>query len=431
MIELANKRVCVIGAARSGIAACKLLCERGAKVSITDSSDSQSVKENLALLDTSSLEKVEMGAHTKDLIKGRDLIVVSPGVPFNAQPLVWAREEGIKIISEIELAYRLSPAPVVAITGTNGKTTVTTLVGKILENAGKKPIVCGNIGTPFSGEISKIKSDNTVVLEVSSFQLETIESFRPKVAAILNITNDHLDRHKDFNEYLEAKCRIFENQTSEDWAVCSEENDDAFSLLKRTKAKGVYYDDIDPNPALAAKNFNHNYLAAIAISRLCGVSQDIAISTCQDFKGIEHRLEEVVQIQGITIINDSKATNVDSTQWALDRIEKPLVLIAGGRDKGSDFSLVRDAMKRKVKALIVLGEAKDKIQNAFSDIVKTKAVDSLSQALNEAYEMADSGDCILLSPMCASFDMFKNYKERGKVFKEEAMKLALNKTGNR
>lgn len=416
-MDLEGKKVTVVGLGKSGIAACNLLVGKGAKVSVSDCSDSQLIQEYLHSLDKKHIVDIEIGRHTEALIEGQDLVVTSPGVPFNSLPLRWARAKGISVIAEIELAFAFCPAPIVAITGTNGKTTVSTLVGQIFRDAGRKCVICGNIGNPFSGELPGLTREHTVVLEVSSFQLETIDKFKPHVAVILNITNDHLDRHANFDEYFSAKCRIFSNQDQGDWAVLNEESRQRFSMSEKTKARVLYFSK-DSDNSSGFGNFNSNHCAALAISSLFSIPKELAFNTCRNFKGIEHRLEEVAEIKGVKFINDSKATNVDSTLWALNTITKPIILIAGGRDKGSNFAIAAEKIKERVKAAILFGEAKEKIKEACAGLVSAKLTANLEEATREAFYLARAGDCVLFSPMCASFDMFSSYAQRGRVFKQ-------------
>ncbi len=451
-MDLRGKKVTVVGLGKSGMAACNLLVEKGAKVSITDCLDNQKIRENIrALKNRESIIDIEIGRHTEDLVKDADLIVTSPGVSVRSLPFLWAKKKGIPVIGEIELAFAFCPAPIVAITGTNGKTTVTTLVGQIFKATGRKYVVCGNIGAPFSAEVKHTSSEHIVILEVSSFQLESIAKFKPKVAVILNLSTDHLDRHADFDEYLAAKCRIFSNQDEGDWLLLNKEDSYKFTLATKPKAKVLYFgigkykqhttskiasygyrrrrfSCSKNNKDLGSRfgHFNSNHFAALAISSLFAVPEAVAINTCRHFKGIEHRMEEVAQIHGVKFINDSKATNVDSTLWALNSIEKPIVLIAGGRDKGSDFSTLKDKVRAKVKAMVLLGEAEEKIERAFGSLVKTKVAATLSQAVKSAFGLARPGDYVLFSPMCTSFDMFSDYAERGRIFKEAVQNLVDN-----
>lgn len=414
-MDLRGKRVTVVGLGRSGLAASNLLIEKGARVSITECLDSQKIRENARSLNKKGIIDIEIGRHTEDSIKGRDLIVISPGVLGHSLPVLWAKKKGIPVVGEIELAFASCCAPIIAISGTNGKTTVSTLVGRIFRRARRRCVVCGNIGNPFAAEVLGISNEDVVILEVSSFQLESIDKFKPKVAVILNLSADHLDRYADFNEYFRAKCRIFSNQTEVDWAILNKEDAYGLTMAKKTKARVLFF---SKNEAAAPPGFDDNQVAALTISSLFAVPKDGAIDTCRRFKGIEHRMERVAEFKGVEFINDSKATNVHSTLWALNSIKKPIILIAGGKDKGGNFTALRERINDSVRAVILLGEAKEKIEEAFRDTVKTLAVTSLSEAVRCALRLARSGDCVLLSPMCASFDMFSDYTERGRVFKQ-------------
>ncbi len=417
-MELKNKKVTVVGLARSGEAVARLLSEKGARVSVSDCLENQKLCQALTALKSSSrIEKAELGRHTRNLIDGQDLVVLSPGVRLDAQPVVWARQNKIPVVSEIEAAYWFSPSPVIAITGTNGKTTVTTLIGRILRAAGKKCVVCGNIGTPFSAEVNKLTSAHIVVLEVSSFQLETIDKFRPAVAVVLNLTPDHLDRYKNIEQYAQVKARIFLNQTARDWAILNSDDPYKEYFAARAQSKIKYFSK-GVEGAVIFPGFNANYAASIIASSLFSVDQQVSLGVCRRFKGIEHRLEQAGQIKGVTFINDSKATNVDSTIWALDNLKQPIVLIAGGRDKGSNFALIRPRLKNNVRAMVVFGEAREKIRDAFSDLLPIETAGDLEDAVKKALTQANKGDCVLLSPMCASFDMFDDYTHRGRVFKQ-------------
>ncbi len=419
MNQYKNKKITIVGLARSGLAAALLLDDIGVEVSITDNSDTPQVRENLEKVNSAQI-KIEIGKHTREFIIGRDLVIISPGVKDASSAVIWAKEFNIPIISEIELASSLCPASIIAITGTNGKTTVATLIGEVLKHAGKNVFVLGNIGQPFCSQVNQMKKTDFVSLEVSSFQLERIENFRPKVAVVLNFTPDHLDRYKDINEYLEAKKRIFLNQTPNDWAVLNYDDPVVRDLSKFTKAKIRYF-----NQSPYTLNLNPNQLAVMAAVSIFGISKRSCYEVFENFKGVEHRMEFVENINGIEFINDSKGTNVDSTIWALKNTSKPVVLIAGGRDKNSDYSVICDIIKEKVKKIILIGEAKDKIRKSFNGLLPMEDAASIDEAISLAYRSARKGDCVLLSPMCASFDMFRNYEERGRVFKDIVRNLKI------
>lgn len=413
-----DKKITIVGFARSGLACANLLYDLGARVSVTDNQDSTSARANLLKLKSKEI-KVELGAHSQEFIRGQDLIVISPGVPLEATPVVWARKFGIELISEIELASLLCPARIIAVTGTNGKTTVTTLIGAMIRAWGKKAFVCGNIGNPFSAEIPKMGKGDFVSLEVSSFQLETTKTFRPYISLILNFSRNHLDRYKDMQDYLRAKKRIFLNQGADDYLVLNKQDPLVGALAAEAKAKVVYFG--------LGEGLNPNQAAVLSVASILGIKKELALGVFAEFKGVEHRLEEVSQLNGIKFINDSKATTVDATIWALRNIAHPVILIAGGREKGNDYSIIKDLVREKVRELILIGEAREKIGKIFKGILSVQEASSLKEAVGAAFSKAKPGDSVLLSPMCKSFDMFSDYEHRGRVFKEEVLSLVNNR----
>jgi UDP-N-acetylmuramoylalanine--D-glutamate ligase len=419
-----NKKVAVVGLARSGIAAANLLKDLGAEVFATDSGSGAALTAQAQDLRGRGIS-VELGGHTLDFIRNKDLVVVSPGVNNKSQALIWAGQLRIPVISEIELAWSVCPAKVIAITGTNGKTTVTALTAEVLRAKGSRAFALGNIGRPFSQEVVNLAGDDFVSLEVSSFQLERIDKFRPKVSVILNFRPDHLDRYKDMPEYLEAKKRIFMNQDKDDYLVLNDDDSVVRDLAKEAKARVSYFGGHqgEESSGKAPFNLNPNHLAVMAIAGIFGVSGGECLEVFKNFKGVEHRLEQVRSVREIEFINDSKATNVDSTAWALRNIRKPAILIAGGRDKNSDYREISGLIKQKVKLLVVIGEAKEKIRSQLKESAVIQDASSLEEAVSVSFRQARSGDCVLLSPMCASFDMFKDYEHRGRVFKEIVSKL--------
>lgn len=404
----------IVGFGRSGLASANILYELGARVYITDSQDNDFIRANLSKL-KSKEAKVELGGHSPDFVKGKDCVIISPGVPGEAFPIAWAKEEGVPVISEIELAWSLCPAQVIAITGTNGKTTVTTLIGKVLEKAKKRVFVCGNIGKPFCSEVAKMNGGDFVSLEISSFQLESINTFKPKIAVILNLGRNHLDRYKGVPEYLEAKKRIFRNQDASDYLVLNYDDPVIRSLAKEAKARVAYF---RKEPGI-----NPNEQAVMEVAGILGINRDLVLQVFKEFKGVEHRLEEVRRVNGIRFVNDSKSTTTEATIWALNNLNGPLVLIAGGREKGNDYSQVVELARKKLKSAILIGEAKEKIKKAFSPAVEVDEAATLAEAVSKAYQRANSGDCVLFSPMCKSFDMFSNFEERGRIFKALVSKI--------
>ena len=350
------------------------------------------------------------------MIEQSDLIVLSPGVPLDSPCVKWAREFNKLLISEIEAASILCPAKIIAVTGSNGKTTVTTLIGMILEAAGKKVFVCGNIGNPFSGEVEKMQEGDFVVLEVSSFQMETIKDFKPYLAVILNLTPNHLDRYHNLEEYLEAKKRIFMNQEAGDFLVLNGDDPLLSSAAAEARSKTVFF------KKEAGRNPNQSAVAAVG--NILGVGAGLMQKVFQEFKGLEHRMEEVALINGVRFINDSKATTADSAIWAISNISSPVILVAGGRHKGIDYRVIIPASRGKVKYAFLIGEAKEIIASDLKDSgFAVEKAQTLEEAVTKALRQAKPGDSVLLSPMCSSYDMFKDYEERGRYFKKIVMEL--------
>lgn len=413
-----DKNITVVGLARSGIALANLLHELGSKVSVTDNRLNEVTSGNAKKLKSAEIA-VELGKHSADFIKGRDLVVVSPGVSNESLPIALAGQLHIPVISEIEVAYILSPATIIAVTGSNGKTTVTHLIGKILEAKGEKVVTCGNIGNPFCSELERLSEGDYVSLEVSSFQLERINQFRPKISVILNLTPNHLDRYKDMLDYIAAKKRIFMNQGESDYLVLYSKDEASGQLAKEARAKVVYFSP--------TQEFNPNQAAVLAVGEILGIDKELCLQVFRDFKGIEHRLEEVAELNNIKFINDSKATTADSAIWALENIRRPIIWIAGGRHKGIDYSVVLPEARKKVKEVILIGEAKNIIAESFLGILSLDRADTMQEAVEKAFLKASPGDCVLLSPMCSSFDMFSDYEERGRVFKQAVHELIRRK----
>ena len=451
-MDLKDKRALVVGLGKSGVASALFLKSRGARVTVSDSKPEEELRNEILLLLDHGIT-VETGGHGDRTFRGQDLIVVSPGVPFDAPQLEQARALGEPVIGEVELAAQFLSGPIVAITGANGKTTTTTLAGEIIA-AGKFPtLVGGNIGTPAISFADQARPDTWTVLEVSSFQLETIVSFRPRIAVILNITPDHLDRHKTFANYVNAKARIFENQRPDDFAVLNADDPTTAGLAGRTRAplfwfsrkkeveKGsfvrsghILFRDgksereimpLSENPLKGAHNLE-NVLAGVSIGALVGCQPAQIREAVRNFKAVEHRLEFVAKVAGVDYYNDSKATNVDATIKALESFPANIHLILGGKDKGSDYSVLNALLRERVKRVYTIGAAAAKIESqiAGAEILSSH---TLENAIRRASESATTGDIVLLAPACASFDQFENYEHRGRVFKEIVHSLAAGK----
>lgn len=412
-----GKKITVVGLARSGAAAARLLRRLGACVRVTDQGGTPKLQEAAAALAAEGVE-VELGRHSRAFLETSDALVISPGVALDAEPCLWAREKGIDVVSEVEIAAAVCPAPIIAITGTNGKTTTTTLVGDVIMKWGRRAHVVGNIGVPFSSVALDARAEDFVVLEISSFQLEAIRNFRPKVAAILNVSPDHMDRYRSFDDYLDAKKRVFLNQGAEDCLILNFGDTHLKAIAQEARSRVVFFNrDSDAGP------FNQNQLAVLAVAEVLGIPRPLVLEVFKDFRGVEHRMEKVRELDGIEFINDSKATNIDSTIWALQDIKRPAILIAGGRDKGSDFRSVSDLARRKVKFAVLIGEAHDRIASAWQGLLPCEKAADMEAAVALARAKAAPGDIVLLSPMCKSFDMFTDYEHRGRVFKDIVARL--------
>lgn len=441
-----HKKITVVGLGCSGLAASLLLKKLGAEVWVTDFSRTDEAVKNAKRLKKNFIKNVEIGRHSPEFIKDKDLIIISPGVPRQAKPIAWAKKYNIPIISEIELASRFCPAPIIAVTGSNGKSTVTTLIGTIFKKAGIKTFICGNIGKPFSGQVGKINHDSVVVLEVSSFQLEDTNRFKPKAGIILNLSPNHLDRYKKFDEYIQAKWRIFKNQDKSDFAILNYDDAKLKKLNHSLKGKILFFGkEQKANAAYLKNDFIYikgkrfcsieeikikgkhnleNAMACILTSKVFGIRDTIIKKVLRAFKGLEHRIEYVRTVRGVDFINDSKATSVGATMAAINTFSQPVVLIAGGRDKGGDFRPLKQLVPNRIKALVLVGEAKEKINRVVKGAVPIIQTSSFLQAVKKAYQVADPGEVVLLSPMCTSFDMFNDFEHRGQIFKKIVKNLA-------
>jgi UDP-N-acetylmuramoylalanine--D-glutamate ligase len=453
-MDLEGKKVLVIGLARTGVATVRFLVERGARVKVSEMKPSRELAGALQELEGLPLEW-EMGGHTLPFFGDAELIVVSPGVSMGLQPLKQARGKELPVISEIELASRFLRRPMIAITGTNGKTTTTTLVGEIFRAAGRAAFVGGNIGNPLVNFAAGSQREEWAVVEVSSFQLEGIEGFCPRVAVLLNITEDHLDRHSSFREYGQIKGRIFENQGKEDFAVLNADDPRTFHFAHRVRSQVVLFSRERPVPwgcfldrgsiifqgaeggkegyglgrmKIRGAHNLENFMAAVATCRICGCPPEALQKVIDGFEGLEHRLEWVGNIDGVNFYNDSKGTNVGAVVKSLLSFEEPVLLIAGGRDKEGDYGPLRSLVAGKVRGMALIGEARERMCQALGDLTETLKADSLEEAVSWARSKARPGDVILLSPACSSFDMFVNYQERGRRFKAIIRELERGKS---
>lgn len=482
MKRFEGKNVLVVGLARSGIGAVNLLSSLGAKVCVTDIRPREFLEDDIRKLPSSV--RIIAGGHPEDLFSSADLVVVSPGIPLNIPPVLQAKANGIEIIGELELAYQVTnsvseaerPLPrFIGVTGTNGKSTTCTLIDRMLRAADYGTILGGNIGNALTEEVygSKLSKADYIIAEVSSFQLETIRDFRPHVAVILNITRDHLDRYGSMREYINAKARIFENQGPDDYLILNADDPEIMKICdekaktgaelptllffsRKKEVEGMYLKDSSIHCSLLSTSRTvplacfdekaggtvsspqmvaevdemkirgvHNFENAMAAS-LAAIISGCPVKTVREvlieFPGLEHRLEFVREINGVRYMNDSKGTNTGAVARSLESFEN-VVLIMGGREKDSDFKELRSLIKKKVRALVLIGEAKDKISVAVGDVTETIMADTLKKAVEVASAKAGPGNTVLLSPGCASFDMFADFEERGRKFKEAVMDL--------
>lgn len=443
-MDIQGHKISILGAVRSGVSAAKLALAKGAIPFVSDNSSTEEVLENVKKLSNLGID-TEIAGHTPKVF-ACDYIITSPGVPTNAPVLVNAIEKGIKVYSEIEFASWFCKGNVIGITGTNGKTTTTTLCAHVLNSNGVKCHLAGNIGVPFSEIVQSISEDEYVALEISSFQLDFIDKFRPKYSIILNITPDHLDRYENrFDLYIKSKMKIVSNQSDDDVFIFNGDDENIlfgyadanieilpFSLHKLL-ANGSFYDDewivfsnnkelinICKVNELSIKGEHNiqNSLSVINVAMKIGISPEGIKNSLSTFKGVEHRLEFVRQYNGVKIINDSKATNVDSVWYALRSFDSPIYLILGGKDKGNDYSKIKEEVKKRVKKIYAIGSSAKKVYEYFQTITKVEIVESFDEAINKGIMEAEENNILLLSPACASFDMFKNYEDRGYQFKK-------------
>ena len=448
VMDLHGRKVLVVGLARTGLATVKFLKTKGSIVSTTEMKPKEEMKEAIQELGGMDIPMEWEGHRTETFLKP-DLIVVSPGVDLCIEPIQKALKKGIRVISEIELAYQFIHIPIIAVTGTNGKTTTTLLIGEMLKEEGKRVGVGGNVGDPLILFADGGNRWEVLVVEISSFQLEAIEDFRPRFSVLLNITEDHLDRYLRYEDYIEAKIRIFTNQNSGDVAILNRDDPIVMEYGAKVKAKKVFFSlkerleegafssDQDILLRLGEKEEDYslaktplkgihnveNMMAALTTARIFGCSKKAIEAVLGRFEGLEHRLEFVREIEGIRFYNDSKGTNVGSVVKSLQSFSEPILLIAGGKDKKGDLTPLRELIQSRVKRLILIGEAKERMGRELGGLTDMVMARNLEEAVTFAYQAAKRGEVVLLSPACSSFDMFKDYKERGRVFKEAVHRL--------
>ncbi len=444
-----GQRVTVAGAARSGIAAAELLARRGARVTLSDA------KSAVDETDRDRLQRagvtLELGGHLANTFATAALVVMSPGVPPEIPAVMAARAAGVPVIGEVELAFRWLAGRVIAITGTKGKSTTTTLTGRMLQQAGIRTTVGGNIGAPLSAQVDGSTTDTLHVVEVSSFQLDQIDRFRPWIAVMLNFSPDHLDRHHTVEAYAQAKSRVFENQQPSDWAIVNADDSGAVQLAASARAArrlfskrgaiatGTVVEDgwiVSRTPEqterlvplasirLLGSHLIDDVMAAATAARLAGAGVDAVAAAVESFMGLEHAMELVADVGGVRFVNDSKATNVESAVRSIESFESDVVAIVGGRFKGGDLGLLRGPIAARAKAIVAIGEAQGLVRDAFADLVPVHAASSMEDAVAAAYELARPSGVVVLAPACASFDMFRDYAERGRSFKSAVVAIA-------
>ena len=450
-MELKGKKVLLVGLAKTGISTIKCLAKYGADITVNDIKTEDQLEEIIAEIKDIDGIKYILGHHPEN-ISDIDMVVVSPGVPLDLPFIKKVIEENKELIGEVELAYQLAKKPYfVGITGTNGKTTTTSLTGEIFEKAGKETYVVGNIGNPVIDAVQAANEGASFVTELSSFQLESIKDFRPSVSAVLNITEDHMNRHHTMENYIDAKARVFMNQDKENFCVLNYDDELTRALAEKCNAnvvffsrlekleKGVYVENgdiiIDINEkinlmkvcelSLPGGHNLENCMAAAAMAYVSGIDIEVIREVLKTFKAVEHRLEFVKEVEGVKYVNDSKGTNPDSTIKAVQAYENPIILIAGGYDKGSTYDELLEIAKKNIKTLVLLGQTADKIEEAarrigFTDIYR---VEDMKEAVKTCHDIAKEGDIVLLSPACASWGMYKNFEVRGKDFKDNVNSL--------
>jgi UDP-N-acetylmuramoylalanine--D-glutamate ligase len=460
-LELAGKQVVVVGLARSGIAAAEFLLRRGARVVATDRRPPAELAKEAVMLQERGA-RLELGGHREGTFTAADVVVVSPGVPWDLPELRAARAAGVPVMAELELGFRHMPGTVAAVTGTKGKSTTTAALAAMLRETGGDVRLGGNIGQAVTGLLDAATDETVFVLEVSSFQLEGTDTFHPKVAVFLNLSADHLDRHASFEDYAAAKARIFANQTSDDWAVVNGDDPGVLALASQARASQTrarlmpfttapaslgesdsaffsagqaclrlngHVENLFPvsSVRLPGAHLLLDLLAAAAAARLMGASAEAIARAVAKFEGVEHVLERVAEIGGVAFFNDSKATNVDAARKSLEAFDRPVVAIIGGRYKGGEFGDLREDLVRRGKAVMAIGETRQRVAAALAPVLPVVLCDTLEEAVERGFAAASRGDVVLLAPACSSFDMFQDYADRGRAFKRAVRALAERK----
>jgi UDP-N-acetylmuramoylalanine--D-glutamate ligase len=452
-MNLTSKKITVVGLGKSGFAAAKFLIGQKARVRVTDGSEKKEVLENASYLRGLGAE-VETGAHTEAFVEGSQWIVASPGVSAESAPLIWAREKKIPIISEIELASLFCKGKIIAVTGSNGKTTTCHLIHRILTDAGRSSVLCGNVGFSFLDALPAIGPKTLVVLELSSFQLEASPTLRPEIAVVLNVSPNHLDRHKSMENYTQAKENIFKNQRSDDWLVLNFDNPIVKRMAKKANSRvvAVSKNDLEQGVfplenavvwkrqgetkrlflkdslALQGEHNLENAMCSAAVAAILKLSPRSVAKTLAGFRSLEHRIEAIGDVAGVHFVNDSKSTTIESTRAAIVSTPSPLILIAGGRDKGHLFSDLEPLLLDRVKCVVLYGEAREKIAASWTRVPNLKCERFFGDAVRLAFEEARAGDTILLSPIGTSFDQFSSFEHRGEVFKHTVKELRDSQT---
>jgi UDP-N-acetylmuramoylalanine--D-glutamate ligase len=441
-MKLNNIKTLVVGLGATGIATALFLREQGAQVTVSEKKERSDLSPEAQHLCSKGVT-LETGGHRTETFLSAELIVVRPGVSLESDALKAAAAAGVEIISEIELAYRFITVPIIAVTGTNGKTTTVNLIADLFTASGKQAFLGGNVGNPLIEYVLNRNLEDYIIAEISSFQLEGIRYFKPSVSVLLNLSHDHLDRYTSYTDYIAAKEKLFSNQTSKDYAILNADDPEIQRLAPSISAAKLSFScehEVSPGIyckgdqayfahgteqtifslnriSLKGKHNLHNIMAAIAVGQLCGCSHEAMQQTIETFRGLPHRLEWVGEVEKIQFYNDSKATNVSSAVRALEALQPPIILIAGGKDKGGDYQPLTPLIEQKVKTLILIGEAQKKMYKAFQDTTSIVCAQTLEDAFRKSLENATEGDTVLLSPACSSFDMFTSYGERGNLFK--------------